>query len=100
MPSMHSTQQLSNSVGSLLTKPIQSTNVSHGQSKDKSQMAQQQGCSLCEVGGSADATQAVLDSLHDAQELFYAAERIIKESCGEKWLLQPFIPDMEKNEYR
>ena len=63
-------------------------------------MAQHQGCSPCEVGDAADVSQAVLDSLHDAQELFYAAERIIKESCGEKWLLQPFIPDMEKNEYR
>ncbi len=34
------------------------------------------------------------------QQLFRAAERIVKESCGEKWLLQPFIPDMERNEYR
>ena len=49
---------------------------------------------------SADSAQAVLDALQDAQELFKAAERIIKESCGEKWLLQPFIPDMERNEYR
>jgi len=40
------------------------------------------------------------DALHDAQQLFRAAERIVKESCGEKWLLQPFIPDMERNEYR
>ena len=40
------------------------------------------------------------DSLHDAQELLRAAERIVKESCGEDWLLQPFIPDMERNEYR
>ena len=40
------------------------------------------------------------DVLHDAQQLFRAAERIVKESCGEKWLLQPFIPDMERNEYR
>ena len=40
------------------------------------------------------------DALHDAQQLFKAAERIIKESCGEKWLLQPSIPEMERNEYR
>ena len=40
------------------------------------------------------------DALHDAQQLIQAAEQIVKESCGEKWLLQPFIPDMERNEYR
>lgn len=39
-------------------------------------------------------------ALHDAQEILKAAERVVKESCGEKWLLQPFIPDMERNEYR
>ena len=102
MPSVHSTQQHSNSnlASSLLTKPIQSANVTLSQSQGRSQTAQQQGCSPCQVGDPADVTQAVLDGLHDAQELFYAAERIIKESCGEKWLLQPFIPDMEKNEYR
>ena len=100
MPSMHSIQRHSNSVGSLFTKPIQSTNATRGQRKGNSQTAQQQGYSPCEVGDPADVSQAVLDGLHDAQELFYAAERIIKESCGEKWLLQPFIPDMEKNEYR
>ena len=40
------------------------------------------------------------DALHDAQQLVQAAERIVMESCGEAWLLQPFIPDMERNEYR
>lgn len=40
------------------------------------------------------------DALHDAQQLAQAAERMVKESCGEDWLLQPFIPDMERNEYR
>lgn len=40
------------------------------------------------------------DALHDAQQLVQAAERIVKESCREAWLLQPFIPDMERNEYR
>ena len=39
------------------------------------------------------------DALHDAQQLVQAAEHIVKESCGEDWLLQPFIPDMERNEY-
>lgn len=34
------------------------------------------------------------------QQLFRAAERIVKETGGEKWLLQPFIPDMERNECR
>ncbi|KAA6425415.1 MAG: hypothetical protein FRX49_04908 [Trebouxia sp. A1-2] len=48
----------------------------------------------------SDAAQDMDDALHDAQQLFKAAERIVKESCGEKWLLQPFIPDMERNEYR
>lgn len=55
--------------------------------------------------GEAAADSAVSNSnlddvLHDAQQLFRAAERIVKESCGEGWLLQPFIPDMERNEYR
>jgi len=49
---------------------------------------------------SPDAAEGMDDALHDAQQLFKAAERIIKESCTEKWLLQPFIPDMERNEYR
>ena len=38
--------------------------------------------------------------LHDAQQLFKAAEQMLRESCNEQWLLQPFIPDMERNEYR
>ncbi|DBA95115.1 TPA: hypothetical protein ACH3X1_002625 [Trebouxia sp. C0004] len=38
--------------------------------------------------------------LQDAQQLLAAAERMLKESCGEDWLLQPFIPDMGSNEYR
>jgi len=49
---------------------------------------------------STDAAEGMDDALHDAQQLFKAAERIIKESCTEKWLLQPYIPDMERNEYR
>ena len=49
---------------------------------------------------STDAAEGMGDALHDAQQLFKAADRIIKESCTEKWLLQPFIPDMERNEYR
>ena len=49
---------------------------------------------------SSDAAEGMDDALHDAQQLFKAAERIVKESCTEKWLLQPFIPDMERNEYR
>ncbi len=40
------------------------------------------------------------DPLHDAQQMLVAAERILRESCGEEWLLQPFIPDMGSNEYR
>ena len=48
------------------------------------------------MSSASDLTEA----LHDAQQLFMAAERIIKESCGENWLMQPFIPDMERNEYR
>lgn len=46
------------------------------------------------------ATAEALDRLHDAQQLLDAAERILRESCGEAWLLQPFIPDMGCNEYR
>ena len=38
--------------------------------------------------------------LHDAQQLLAGAERMLRESCGEDWLLQPFIPDMGSNEYR
>ncbi len=49
---------------------------------------------------STDVAEGMDDALYDAQQLFKAAERIIKESCTEKWLLQPFIPDMERNEYR
>ena len=52
------------------------------------------------TAGSEDSNLDLDDALHDAQQLIRAAERIVKESCGEKWLLQPFIPDMERNEYR
>ena len=44
--------------------------------------------------------QSTIAVLHDAQQLFKTAERLIRESCNEQWLLQPFIPDMERNEYR
>ncbi len=50
-----------------------------------------------------DATAAKASAgkpLHDAQQLLAAAERMLRESCGEDWLLQPFIPDMGSNEYR
>ena len=43
---------------------------------------------------------AVHDPLQDAQQLLSAAERMLRESCGEDWLLQPLIPDMGSNEYR
>lgn len=49
---------------------------------------------------SANSESNLDDALHDVQQLIQAAERIVKESCGEGWLLQPFIPDMERNEYR
>lgn len=52
------------------------------------------------AAGSAISNSNLDDALHDAQQLIRAAERIVKESCGEGWLLQPFIPDMERNEYR
>ena len=44
--------------------------------------------------------QSTIAVLHDAQQLFKTAERLIRESCNEQWLMQPFIPDMERNEYR
>ena len=50
--------------------------------------------------GGKDSDLDLDNALHDAQQLLKAAERIVMESCGEKWLLQPFIPDMEANEYR
>ena len=46
------------------------------------------------------ATAEVLDRLRDAQQLMVAAERMLREGCGEQWLLQPLIPDMGCNEYR
>lgn len=52
------------------------------------------------TAGSEDLNLDLDDALHDAQQLIEAAERIVKESCREQWLLQPFIPDMERNEYR
>ena len=55
--------------------------------------------SLQGAGGKVSALD-LDNALHDAQQLLKAAERIVMESCGEKWLLQPFIPDMEANEYR
>lgn len=46
------------------------------------------------------AKQEPLSILHDAQQLLKAAERMLLESCGEDWLLQPFIHDMGTAEYR
>ena len=48
----------------------------------------------------SNATPEVLDRLNDAQHLMVAAERMLREGCGEQWLLQPLIPDMGCNEYR
>ena len=42
----------------------------------------------------------VHDRLHDAQQLMAVSERMLREGCGEQWLLQPMIPDMGCNEYR
>lgn len=44
--------------------------------------------------------QQPTDILQDAQQLLKAAKRVLLESCGEDWLLQPFIPDMGTGEYR
>lgn len=38
--------------------------------------------------------------LSDAQELLRAANQMIRTSCGEAWLLQPYIEDMPQSEYR
>ena len=40
------------------------------------------------------------EAMHDAQELLRVAEHIARQACGETWLLQPFVPGMEANEYR
>lgn len=126
MPSVHSAQQRSNATtnnGGLTKKcpsvspspPCSCDNVSsldackqdcaHHQ-RHSSTPSNTQGISLAfsshvdHLDDAPDAAEDVDDALHDAQQLFKAAERIIKESCTEKWLLQPFIPDMERNEYR
>ena len=52
------------------------------------------------VMDAAAAKHAAGNPLHDAQQLLAAAERMLRESCGEDWLLQSFIPDMGSNEYR
>lgn len=75
---------------------IQQTNLAKG-------AAAQQPYSTSGSDQSANATtnaQSTIAVLHDAQQLFKTAERLIRESCNEQWLLQPFIPDMERNEYR
>lgn len=36
--------------------------------------------------------------LHDAQQVYAAAEQVVRQSCREDWLLQPYIPDIQ--EYR
>ena len=50
--------------------------------------------------GTKEAFSEVQDALHDAQQLLAAGEQMMRESCGEEWLLQPLIPDMGSNEYR
>ena len=126
LPSMHSTQQRSNTTNnnSVLTKNCPSVSSSPPCSCDNvsSLTACKQDCThhqhhssspgttqgishpfsshVGQPDESTDAAEDMDDALHDAQQLLKAAERIIKESCTEKWLLQPFIPDMERNEYR
>lgn len=37
--------------------------------------------------------------LHDAQELYAAAERVVRQSCQQDWLLQPYIFDIQEYRY-
>ena len=37
--------------------------------------------------------------LHDAQQVYAAAERLVRQSCHEDWLLQPYIPDIQEYRY-
>lgn len=37
--------------------------------------------------------------LHDAQQVYAAAERVVRQSCHEDWLLQPYIPDIQEYRY-
>ncbi len=126
MPSMHSAQQRSNTTNNngVLMKTCPSVSSSPPCSCDNvsSLSACKQDCvhhqhhssspgttqgtshpfsgHVGQPDDSPDTAEDMDDALHDAQQLFKAAERIIKESCRENWLLQPFILDMERNEYR
>lgn len=53
-----------------------------------------------ELQGSNGGEVQSVDLLQGAQQLLKAGQRILTESCGEAWLLQPFIADMGNNEYR
>ena len=37
--------------------------------------------------------------LHDAQEVYAAAERVVRQSCQQDWLLQPHISDIQEYRY-
>ena len=37
--------------------------------------------------------------LHDAQEVYAAAERVVRLSCQQDWLLQPYISDIQEYRY-
>ena len=37
--------------------------------------------------------------LHDAQQLLKVAEQMVRQSCQEDWLLQPYIPRLEEYRY-
>ena len=37
--------------------------------------------------------------LHDAQEVYAAAEQVVRQSCQQDWLLQPYIPDIQEYRY-
>ena len=37
--------------------------------------------------------------LHDAHEVYAAAERVVRQSCQQDWLLQPYIPDIQEYRY-
>ena len=65
-----------------------------------SEVSQAQGLTSRNSSKQTASIQQPTDILQDAQQLLKAAERVLLESCGEDWLLQPFIPDMGTGEYR
>lgn len=84
----------------LVQEPLDLRSTAMSKTADAYNEWQGQDAAVPAHGGAVSRGQVMAEVLSDAQELLTAADRMIRTSCGEAWLLQPYIPDMSTGEYR